>query len=73
MHTKYLDSIIVNEVTYKDFQVEIGNMDYGMEIDGILGTLPSWQAYALINSRQTFALIGEKAFFKLGTVGNSRG
>ena len=37
VYTKYLDSIIVDEAILKDFQVEIGNMDYGMEIDGILG------------------------------------
>lgn len=37
VYTKYLDSIIVDESVLKDFQVEIGNMDYGMEIDGILG------------------------------------
>ncbi|OKP87047.1 hypothetical protein A3844_11155 [Paenibacillus helianthi] len=37
VYTKYLDSITVGESTHKDFQVEIGNMDYGMEIDGILG------------------------------------
>lgn len=37
VYTKYLDSIIVGEAILKDFQVEIGNMDYGMEIDGILG------------------------------------
>lgn len=37
VYTKCLDSIIVDEAILNDFQVEIGNMDYGMEIDGILG------------------------------------
>lgn len=37
VYTKYLDSIIVDKAILNDFQVEIGNMDYGMEIDGILG------------------------------------
>ncbi|GGG15416.1 hypothetical protein GCM10010912_69830 [Paenibacillus albidus] len=37
VYTKHLDSIIVDEAILNDFQVEIGNMDYGMEIDGILG------------------------------------
>ncbi|MNC25645.1 hypothetical protein D3C75_737420 [compost metagenome] len=37
MYTKYLELIIVDEAILKDFQVGIGNMDYGMEIDGILG------------------------------------
>ncbi|WP_157261136.1 hypothetical protein [Paenibacillus wynnii] len=33
VYTKYLDSIIVGDATLEEFQVEIGNMDYGMEID----------------------------------------
>lgn len=37
VYTKYLDSIIVDEAILNDFQVEIGNMDYGIEMDGILG------------------------------------
>lgn len=37
MYTKYLDAIIVEEARLTDFQVELENMDYGMEIDGILG------------------------------------
>ncbi|WP_238650557.1 retropepsin-like aspartic protease [Paenibacillus piscarius] len=37
VYTKYLDSIIVDEAILNNFQVEIGSMDYGMEIDGILG------------------------------------
>lgn len=49
VYTKYLDSIIVGEAILKDFQVEIGNMDYGMEIDGILGFNFLKQAAALID------------------------
>ncbi|ASA19489.1 retropepsin-like aspartic protease [Paenibacillus donghaensis] len=37
VYTKCLDSIIVGESMLKEFQVEIGNMDYGMDIDAILG------------------------------------
>lgn len=37
VYTKYLDAIIVEEARLTDFQVELGNMDYGMEIEGILG------------------------------------
>lgn len=37
VYTKYMDSIMVDKAILKDFQVEMGNMDYGMEIDGILG------------------------------------
>jgi hypothetical protein len=49
VYTKYLDSIIVDEAILKDFQVEIGNMDYGMEIDGILGFNFLKQAGAVID------------------------
>lgn len=51
VYTKYLDSIIVDEAILKDFQVEIGNMDYGMEIDGILGFNFLKQAGAVIDSK----------------------
>ncbi|MNJ74175.1 hypothetical protein D3C77_710670 [compost metagenome] len=44
-----MDSIIVGEAILKDFQVEIGDMDYGMEIDGILGFNFLKQAEALID------------------------
>ncbi|MDY8024825.1 retropepsin-like aspartic protease [Paenibacillus polymyxa] len=37
VYTKSLDSITLEESTLKNFQVEIGSMDYGMQIDGILG------------------------------------
>ncbi|WP_438496108.1 retropepsin-like aspartic protease [Paenibacillus sp. IHBB 3054] len=50
VYTKYLDSIIVDEAILKDFQVEIGNMDYGMEIDGILGFNFLKQAGAVIDT-----------------------
>ncbi|ASA25148.1 retropepsin-like aspartic protease [Paenibacillus donghaensis] len=50
VYTKYLDSIIVDEAILNDFQVEIGNMDYGMEIDGILGFNFLKQAGAVIDT-----------------------
>jgi hypothetical protein len=50
VYTKYLDSIIVDEAILKDFQVEIGNMDYGMEIEGILGFNFLKQAGAVIDT-----------------------
>lgn len=37
VYVKNFDSIQFNEISQKDFEVEIGNMDYGMTIDGILG------------------------------------
>lgn len=50
VYTKYLDSIIVDEAILNDFQVEIGNMEYGMEIDGILGFNFLKQAAAVIDT-----------------------
>lgn len=50
VYTKYLDSIIVDEAILNNFQVEIGNMDYGMEIDGILGFNFLKQAGAVIDT-----------------------
>ena len=52
VYTKCLDSIIVDEAILKDFQVEIGNMDYGMEIDGILGFNFLKQSGAVIDTRE---------------------
>jgi hypothetical protein len=37
VYTKYFESIHFGDVSLEDFQVEIGNMDYGMEINGIIG------------------------------------
>lgn len=51
VYTKYLESIIVGEVTLKNFQAEIGSMDYGMEIDGILGYNFLKQAGAVIDMK----------------------
>ena len=35
--TRLIERIQVGEITVNDFEVEIGAMDYGFEIDGILG------------------------------------
>ncbi|MFD2330162.1 retropepsin-like aspartic protease [Cohnella sp. GCM10020058] len=51
VYTKNVDAIRVGESTIKDFQVEIGNMDYGLELDGILGFNFLKQAGAVINVR----------------------
>ncbi|MFB5761999.1 retropepsin-like aspartic protease [Paenibacillus medicaginis] len=37
VYTKYMDAVIVDGAMLKCFKVEVGSMDYGMEIDGILG------------------------------------
>lgn len=50
MYTKCLDTIVVDKAMIKDFQVEIGNMDYGMEIDGILGFYFLKQARVVIDT-----------------------
>jgi hypothetical protein len=36
VYTKYFETIYFGTVSLENFQVEIGNMDYGMEINGIL-------------------------------------
>lgn len=37
VYVKNFDLVQFEEISLKDFEVEIGNMDYGMNIDGILG------------------------------------
>ncbi|MCF7757803.1 MULTISPECIES: hypothetical protein [Paenibacillus] len=41
---------ISDGTTINDFQVEIGNMDYGLEIDGILGFNFMKQTGVVINA-----------------------
>ncbi|MEO2256182.1 retropepsin-like aspartic protease [Paenibacillus amylolyticus] len=50
VYTKSLDSITVDGTTINNFQVEIGNMDYGLEIDGILGFNFMKQTGVVINA-----------------------
>ena len=35
--TKIVDKLALNELQVNDFEVEIGAMDYGIDIDGIIG------------------------------------
>jgi hypothetical protein len=37
VYTKYFESIDFGNILLENFQVEIGNMDYGLEINGIIG------------------------------------
>lgn len=37
VYTKIIDSIAIGEAVIQDFQVEIGSMDYGMDMQGIIG------------------------------------
>ena len=50
VYTKLLDSITVDGTTLREFQIEIGNMDYGLDIDGILGFNFIKQAGIVINA-----------------------
>ncbi|MEF3312698.1 retropepsin-like aspartic protease [Paenibacillus sp. GYB004] len=36
VYTKSVDAVIIGEAIVKNFQVEIGSMDYGMDIHGII-------------------------------------
>ncbi|GIN59343.1 hypothetical protein J8TS2_36620 [Lederbergia ruris] len=37
VYVKIFDNIHFGDICQENFEVEIGNMDYGMDIDGILG------------------------------------
>jgi len=37
VYTKMIDSIAIGETMARDFKVEIGSMDYGLEMQGIIG------------------------------------
>lgn len=37
VYTKQLDRLQLDQTIIGNFQVEIGNMDYGLDLDGILG------------------------------------
>lgn len=37
VYTKMIDSIVIGDSVARDFQVEIGSMDYGLEMHGIIG------------------------------------
>lgn len=37
VYSKYFDFVSIGEVSLKNIEVEIGEMDYGIEVDGILG------------------------------------
>lgn len=37
VYEKYVDCIQVEEICSKNFRVQVGAMDYGFEIDGIIG------------------------------------
>ena len=47
--TRFIDYIIVGECRVANFQIEIGKMDYGFDINGILGMDFLISAKAIIN------------------------
>jgi hypothetical protein len=50
--TKRLNLLIVGDIEFSDFEIEIGAMDYGFPTNGILGLDYLLQAGALIDLRQ---------------------
>jgi hypothetical protein len=47
--TKQLDALAIGSLVARDFEVEIGALDYGLPIDGIVGTDFLVRTGALIN------------------------
>jgi len=51
--TRRIDYLKVGECSIADFEIEVGGMDYGFKINGILGMDFLTQAGAIINLRET--------------------
>jgi predicted aspartyl protease len=49
--TRRIDQIAIEEQTVTDFEIEVGGLSYGFEIDGILGMDFLTKAGAIINLR----------------------
>jgi len=61
--TRRLDSLQVGERRLTNFEIEVGGMDYGFEMHGILGMDFLTRAGAIINLRErtiTFAIDAER-------------
>lgn len=52
VYTKFLDAIHFDGQWVSQFQIEIGSMDYGLEIDGILGFDFMKTAGLVINAKE---------------------
>lgn len=50
--SKMVDSIKIGEAETRDFQVEVGSMNYGFDLDGIIGMDFLQQIKAIINIDQ---------------------
>jgi hypothetical protein len=60
VYTKILDTLHFSDIPIEQFQVEIGSMDYGMEIDGIIG-FDFMKSIGLVIDTQTMIVkLGER-------------
>jgi hypothetical protein len=59
VYVKNFEKIILGEVSQENFQVEIGNMDYGLEIDGILGFDFIQSSKLVIDSKDLLVYLSE--------------
>lgn len=37
VYTKTMDKVVIGSMVSDNFQIEVGKMDYGIDIDGIIG------------------------------------
>lgn len=60
VYSKQFDFVNVAEVLLENFEVDIGEMNYGMEMDGILGFDFIQSAGLVIDSKKLMIATGEK-------------
>ncbi|MFF2482430.1 retropepsin-like aspartic protease [Paenibacillus sp. NPDC058071] len=60
VYTKSMDAIHFDDRSIEHFQVEIGSMDYGMDIDGIIGFDFMKSAGLLIDTQSMLVKAGEQ-------------
>lgn len=53
VYTKQLDQLKLDQTILENFQVEIGNMDYGFDLDGIIGFDFISDAELVIDTKQS--------------------
>lgn len=57
VYSKYFDFVRIGEAFLESFEVEIGEMNYGMEIDGILGFDFIQSAGLVIDSKELMVAV----------------
>ena len=57
VYSKYLDFVKTDEISIDGFEVEIGEMNYGMQIDGILGFDFIRAVGLVINTKELLATV----------------